>query len=113
MHKTGKSQSTIGKQLGEKRLVLETIIRNWITGNIHRSACKISLCGVQMILRLVRKNPVLHRGVNDMKRAGTTGTKVSISNTLCHDGFKSCSLPAYASTCSHPSSAVNYCAVNV
>ncbi len=46
-----------------------------------------------MILRMVRDQPRTTRKnlVNDLKRAGTTVSTVTISNTLHHHGLKSCS----------------------
>ncbi len=41
--------------------------------------------------------------MNDLKRAGTTVSTVTISNPLHRHGLKSCSLPAQASTCPGPS----------
>ncbi len=57
-----------------------------------------------MILRKVRDQPRTTREdlVNDLKRAGTTISTVTISNPLHRHGFKSCreqSPPAQASTC--------------
>ncbi|KAI5106480.1 retinol dehydrogenase 12-like isoform X2 [Silurus meridionalis] len=54
--------------------------------------CKISPRGVSMILRKVGNPPRTTREelVNDLKRAGTTVSKVTVGNTLrCH-GLKSC-----------------------
>ena len=86
---------TIGKQLGEKA----TIIRKWkkfkMTVNHPRSGapCKISTQGASMIMRKVRDQPRTTRQdlVNDLKRAGTTVSKKTISNTLRRHGLKSCS----------------------
>ncbi|KAK3568047.1 hypothetical protein QTP86_029116 [Hemibagrus guttatus] len=65
------------------------------TYNLPRSGAprKISPCGVKMITRTVSKNPRTTRGdlVNDLQRAGTKVTKATISNTLRHQGLKSCS----------------------
>lgn len=46
-----------------------------------------------MILRKVRDQPITTREdlVNDLKRAGTTVSTVTISNTLYRHGLKSCS----------------------
>ncbi len=46
-----------------------------------------------MILRKVRDQPRTTREdlVNDLKRAGTTVSTVTISDTLHHQGLKSCS----------------------
>uniref|UniRef100_A0AAY5KJS9 Tc1-like transposase DDE domain-containing protein n=1 Tax=Esox lucius TaxID=8010 RepID=A0AAY5KJS9_ESOLU len=55
--------------------------------------CKISPRGASMIMRKVRDQPRTTRQdlVNDLKRAGTTVSKKTISNTLRRHGFKSCS----------------------
>ncbi|KAK6318927.1 hypothetical protein J4Q44_G00101380 [Coregonus suidteri] len=75
------------------------IIRKWkkfkITVNHPRSGapCKISPPGASMIMRKVKDQPrtTWQDLVNDLKRAGTTVSKKTISNTLrCH-GLKSCS----------------------
>ncbi|XP_056113424.1 scavenger receptor cysteine-rich type 1 protein M130-like [Rhinichthys klamathensis goyatoka] len=65
-----------------------------MTVNLPRTGapCKISPRGVSMILRKVRNQPRTTREelVNDLKRAGTTVSKVTVGNTLrCH-GLKSC-----------------------
>uniref|UniRef100_A0A6Q2YG97 Transposase Tc1-like domain-containing protein n=1 Tax=Esox lucius TaxID=8010 RepID=A0A6Q2YG97_ESOLU len=90
---------TIGKQLGEKATTVGAIIRKWkkfkMMVNLPRSRalCKISSRGASMIMRKVRDQPRTTRQdlVNDLKRAGTTVSKKTISNTLHHDGLKSCS----------------------
>jgi len=99
LHQTGKSESTIGKQLGVKKSTVGAIIRKWktykTTDNLPPSGAprKISSRGVKMITRTVSKNPRTTRGdlVNDLQRAGTKVTKVTISNTLRRQGIKSCS----------------------
>ncbi|XP_061746344.1 uncharacterized protein LOC133545055 [Nerophis ophidion] len=99
LHQTGKSESTIGKQLGVKKSTVGAIIRKWktykTTDNLPRSGapCKISSHGVNMIMRTVSKNPRTTWGdlVNDLQRAGTKVTKVTISNTLRRQGIISCS----------------------
>uniref|UniRef100_A0A8C6LCC8 Transposase Tc1-like domain-containing protein n=1 Tax=Nothobranchius furzeri TaxID=105023 RepID=A0A8C6LCC8_NOTFU len=99
LHQTGKSESTIGKQLGVKKATVGAIIRKWktykTTDNLPRSGAphKMSSRGVKMIMRTVSKDPRTTRGdlVNDLQRAGTTVTKVTISNTLQRQGIKSCS----------------------
>ncbi len=91
---------TIGKQLGEKATTVGAIIRKWkkfkMTVNLPRTGapCKISPRGVSMIQRKVRDHPRATREdpVNDLKRAGTTISTVTISNTLHHHGLKSCSV---------------------
>uniref|UniRef100_A0AAZ3R4E8 Transposase n=1 Tax=Oncorhynchus tshawytscha TaxID=74940 RepID=A0AAZ3R4E8_ONCTS len=90
---------TIGKQLGEKATTVGAIIRKWkkfkLTVNHPRSGapCKISPRVASMILRKVRDQPRTTRQdlVNDLKRAGTTVSKKTISNTLRRHGLKSCS----------------------
>ena len=54
---------------------------------------KISPRGVKIITRTVSKNPRTTQGllVNVLQRAGTKVTKPTISNTLRHQGLKSCS----------------------
>ncbi len=98
LHKAGMSYRTIGKQLGEKATTVGAIIRKWkkfrMTVNLPRTgaSCKISPRGVFMILRKVRDQPrtTWEDLVNDLKRAGTTVSAVTISNALhCH-GLKSC-----------------------
>ncbi|CDQ98778.1 unnamed protein product [Oncorhynchus mykiss] len=55
--------------------------------------CKITPSGASMIMRKVRDQPRTTRQdlVNDLKRAGTTVSKKTISNKLCRHGLKSCS----------------------
>ncbi|KAI4889964.1 hypothetical protein NFI96_005605 [Prochilodus magdalenae] len=98
LHKAGKGYGAIAKQLGEKRSTVGAIIRKWkklnITVNLPRTGAprKISPRGVSMILRKVRNQPRTTREelVNDLKRAGTTVSKVTVGNTLrCHS-LKSC-----------------------
>ncbi|KAK3516106.1 hypothetical protein QTP70_005388 [Hemibagrus guttatus] len=99
LHQAGKTESEIGKQLGVKKSTVGAIIRKWktykTTDNLPRSGAprKISPRGVKMITRTVSKNPRTTRGdlVNDLQRAGTKVTKATISNTLRHQGLKSCS----------------------
>uniref|UniRef100_A0A8K9X9E9 Transposase Tc1-like domain-containing protein n=1 Tax=Oncorhynchus mykiss TaxID=8022 RepID=A0A8K9X9E9_ONCMY len=99
LHKTGMGYRTIGKQLGEKATTVGAIIRKWkkfkMTVNHPRSGdpCKISPLGASMIMRKVRDQPRTTRQdlVNDLKRAGTTVSKKTISNTLRRHGLKSCS----------------------
>ncbi|KAL0200316.1 hypothetical protein M9458_003503, partial [Cirrhinus mrigala] len=93
LHKAGMGYKTIGKQLGEKVTTAGVIIRKWkkhkITVNLPRSgaSCKISPCGVSMIMRTMRNLPrTTWEGlVNDLKAAGTILTKKIIRNTL-HQG---------------------------
>ncbi|KAK3524689.1 hypothetical protein QTP86_000791 [Hemibagrus guttatus] len=99
LHQAGKTESAIGKQFGVKKSTVEAIIRKWktykTTDNLPQSGAprKISPRGVKMITRTVSKNPRSTRGglVNDLQRAGTKVTKATISNTLRHQGLKSCS----------------------
>ncbi|KAK3518484.1 hypothetical protein QTP70_001530 [Hemibagrus guttatus] len=99
LHQAGKTESAIGKQLGVKKSTVGAIIRKWktykTTDNLPRSGAprKSSPRGVKMITRTVSKNPRTTRGdlVNDLQRAGTKVTKATISNTLRHQGLKSCS----------------------
>uniref|UniRef100_A0A8C7VLV9 Transposase Tc1-like domain-containing protein n=1 Tax=Oncorhynchus mykiss TaxID=8022 RepID=A0A8C7VLV9_ONCMY len=99
LHKAGMGYRTIGKQLGEKATIVGAVIRKWkkfkMTVNHPWSGapCKISPRGASMIMRKVRDQARTTRQdlVNDLKRAGTTISKKTISNTLrCH-GLKSCS----------------------
>ncbi len=90
---------TIGKQLGEKATTVGTIIRRLkkfkMAVNLPQTGapCKISSRGVSMILRKVTDQPRTTREglVNDLKRAGTIVSTVTISNTLHRHGLKSCS----------------------
>ncbi|KAK3572548.1 hypothetical protein QTP86_000448 [Hemibagrus guttatus] len=99
LHQAGKTESAIGKQLGVKKSTGGAIIRKWktykTTDNLPRSGAprKISPRGLKMITRTVSKNPRTTRGdlVNELQRAGTKVTKATISNTLRHQGLKSCS----------------------
>uniref|UniRef100_A0A673XN09 Tc1-like transposase DDE domain-containing protein n=1 Tax=Salmo trutta TaxID=8032 RepID=A0A673XN09_SALTR len=78
LHQAGKTESTVGKQLGLKKSTVGAIIRKWktykTTDNLPRSGAprKIS-------------------SLNDLQRAGTKVTKPTISNTLRCQGLKSCS----------------------
>ncbi|KAI4900000.1 hypothetical protein NFI96_014504, partial [Prochilodus magdalenae] len=98
LHKAGKGYGAIAKQLGEKRSTVGAIIRKWkklnMTVNLPQTGAprKISPCGVSMILRKVRNQPRTTREelVNDLKRAGTTVSKVTVGNTLRHHSLKSC-----------------------
>uniref|UniRef100_A0AAY5KYI2 Transposase Tc1-like domain-containing protein n=1 Tax=Esox lucius TaxID=8010 RepID=A0AAY5KYI2_ESOLU len=94
-HKAGMGYRTIGKQLGEKATTVGTIIRKWkkfnMAVNLPRcgAPCKISPCGASMIIRKVRPRNTWQDLVNDMKRAGTTVSKKTISNTPRRHGLKS------------------------
>ncbi len=84
------SYRTIGKQLGEKATTVGAIIKKWkkfkMTVNLHRTGapCMISPRRVSMILRKMRDQPRTTREdlVNDLKRAGTTVSTVTIRNTV-------------------------------
>jgi len=77
LHQAGKSESTIGKQLGVKKSTVAAIVRRWktYTDNLPRSGAphKISSRGVKMIMIMVCKNPRTTRRdlINDLQRAGT------------------------------------------
>ena len=98
LHKAGKGYGEIAKQLDEKRSTVGAIIRKWkklnMTVNLPRTGApyKISPRGVSMILRTVRNQPRTTREelVNDLKRARTTVSKVTVGNTLRRHGLKSC-----------------------
>ncbi|KAI4872430.1 hypothetical protein NFI96_010140 [Prochilodus magdalenae] len=87
LHKAGKGYGAIAKQLGEQRSTVGAIIRKWkklnMTVNLPLTGAprKISPRGVSMILRKVRNQPraTQEELVNDLKRAGTTVSKVTIS----------------------------------
>jgi len=90
---------TIGKQLGVKASTVGAIIRKWkkfkMTVSLPWSGapCKISPRGASMIMRKVRDQPRTTRQdlANDLRRAGTTVSKKTISNIQrCH-GLQSCS----------------------
>ena len=89
---------TTGKQLGEKATTLGAIIRKWkkfkMMVNLLWSGapCKISPHGASMIMRKVRDHPRTRQDlINNLKRAGTTVSKTTISNTLSSHGLKYCS----------------------
>ncbi|KAK3541034.1 hypothetical protein QTP86_012361 [Hemibagrus guttatus] len=94
LHMAGMGYKTIGKQLGEKVTTVGSIIRKWkkhkITVNLPRSGapCKISPCGVSMIMRTVWNQPRTTQEdlVNDLNAAGTIVTKKTTGNTLCREG---------------------------
>ncbi len=99
LNKAGMGYKTIAKQLGEKVTTVGAIIPKWkkhkIIVNLPRTGapCKISPCGVSMIMRTMRNQPRTAREdlVNDLKAAETIFTKKTIGNTLCLEGLKSCS----------------------
>lgn len=99
LHKAGKGYGAIAKQLGEKRTTVGAIVGKWkrlmMTVNVPRTGAprKISPRGVAMMVRKVNNQPRTTREelVNDLKRAGTTVCKATISNTLKRHGLKSCS----------------------
>ncbi len=111
LHKAGMGYRTIGKQLGEKATIVGAIIRKWkkfkMTVNLLRTGapCKISPRGVSMILRKVRDQPRTTQEdlVNDLKRARTTVSTVTISNTLHRHGLKSCSARKFPCSSQHMS----------
>ncbi|KAI4883505.1 hypothetical protein NFI96_024963, partial [Prochilodus magdalenae] len=98
LHKAGKGYEAIAKQLGEKRSTVGAIIRKWkklnMTFNLPPTGAprKISPRGVSMILKKVRNQPRTTREelFNDLKRAGTTVSKVTVGNTLRRHSLKSC-----------------------
>ncbi|KAI4894601.1 hypothetical protein NFI96_000712 [Prochilodus magdalenae] len=89
LHKAGMGYRTIGRQHGEKATTVGAIIRKWkrrkMTVNLTQSGppCKISPRGVRMILRKVRNQlrTTQEDLVNDLKRAGSTVSKRTISYT--------------------------------
>ena len=91
-------KDVMGKQLGEKLTTVGAIIRKWkkhkVTANLPQSGAprKISPRGISMRMRKVRDQPSTTQEelVDDLKAVGTTVTKRTISNTLHHEGLKSC-----------------------
>lgn len=98
LHKAGKGYGTIGKQLGENKSTVAAIVRKWkrlnMTANLPRTGapCKISPRGASLMMRKVINQPRITRQelVNDLKRAGTTVSKSTVSRTLRRNGLKSC-----------------------
>ncbi|KAI4898438.1 hypothetical protein NFI96_007691, partial [Prochilodus magdalenae] len=94
----GKGYGAIAKQLGEKRSTVGAIIRKRkklnMTVTLPRTGAprKISPRGVSVILTKVRNQPRTTRKelVSDLKRAGTTVSKVTVGNTLRRHSLKSC-----------------------
>ena len=90
----------ISKQLGEKLTTVGAIIRKW---KKHKQSPPISLgLGLHERSRLVgyqwwckgqgsQSSTTQEVLVNDLKAVGTTVTKRTISNTVDHEGLKSCS----------------------
>uniref|UniRef100_A0AAY5JX81 Tc1-like transposase DDE domain-containing protein n=1 Tax=Esox lucius TaxID=8010 RepID=A0AAY5JX81_ESOLU len=78
LHNAGMGYKTITKQLGENVTTVGAIIRKWKkhkrTVNLTRSGapCKLSPCGVAMIMRMLRNQPRTTQEdlVNDLKAAG-------------------------------------------
>ena len=60
LHKAGMGHKKISKQLGEKLTTVGAIIRKWkkhkVNANLpqSRAPCKISPCGISMMIRKVR-----------------------------------------------------------
>uniref|UniRef100_A0A803J715 Transposase Tc1-like domain-containing protein n=1 Tax=Xenopus tropicalis TaxID=8364 RepID=A0A803J715_XENTR len=98
LHKAGRGYRVIAKQLGENRSTVGAIVRKWkrlkTTVSLPRTGapCKISPRGVSLMIRKARNQPRTTREelVNDLKRAGTTVSKVTVPRTLRHHGFKLC-----------------------
>ncbi|KAL0148559.1 hypothetical protein M9458_056106, partial [Cirrhinus mrigala] len=110
LHKAGMGYKTITKQLGGKVTTAGVIIRKWKNLSLPQcgAPCKISPCGVSMIIRTMRNQPrtTWEDLVNDLKAAGTIVTKKTIGNTLCCEGLKSCStrtVPCSRKQCTGPS----------
>ena len=99
LHKTGMGYKMIGKQLGEKESTVGVIIRKWkkhqLIINLPWSGTprKIFQSVVNLMMRKVREQTrtTQQELFDDLTAAGTTITKMTISNTLCCSGLKSCS----------------------
>ncbi|CAI5657482.1 unnamed protein product [Oreochromis niloticus] len=74
LHQAGKSESTIGKQLGVKKSTVGAIIRKWktykTTDNLPRSGAprKISSRGVKMIMRTLLEENIISFVKNELKK---------------------------------------------
>ena len=96
LHKAGMGYKKISKQLGEKLTTVGAIIRKWkkhkVTANLPWSGAphKISPRGISMLMKRDQPSTAQKELVNDLKAVGTTVTKRTISNTLHHEGLKSC-----------------------
>uniref|UniRef100_A0AAQ4RQV1 Transposase Tc1-like domain-containing protein n=1 Tax=Gasterosteus aculeatus aculeatus TaxID=481459 RepID=A0AAQ4RQV1_GASAC len=90
LHKAGTDYGTTSKQLGEK-----PTIRKWKKFKMTLISLGLRLHarsrGASMIMRRVRDQPrtTWQDLVNDLKRAGTTVSKRTISDTLHRHGLKS------------------------
>ena len=89
----------ISKRIGEKDSTVGVIIRKWkkreLTLDLSWSGAprKISQQGIKLMMRKVREQlrTLQQELVDDIKAAGTTITKITITNTLHQSGLKSCS----------------------
>ena len=96
LHKIGMGYNMIGKHLGEKKSTVG-VIRKWkkhqLIINLPCSGAlrKISQCRVNPMMRKVREQPrsMWQELVDDLKAAGTTVIKMTISNTLRRSRLKS------------------------
>ena len=87
------------KAAAENKSTVAAIVRKWkrlnVTANLPRTGapCKISARGASLMIRKVINQPRITRQelVNDLKRAGTTVSKSTVSRTLRRKGLKSCS----------------------
>lgn len=96
----GKSYSAIGKQLGERISTIGFVVRKWAklktTDNLPRKGAprKISPNEVSMIMTKVMNHPTttLKDLVKELRKAGTTVSESTISNTLNRHGFRYCNV---------------------